>query len=245
MDRSQSVNVTKIKKPDGSLCETPEENSEVFRTHFEVLYSSIPNTDESLLDHVKPISIPANDALPPEDEIRKATQSLHNTAPGNSGLPAQLWKALLQSEETFSVFCEIVMHFWLSECTSEDWNIGLLKILPKKGDLKLPGNYRGIMMLEAAYKVVGIILHGRLLPISEGLDHENQCGFRPGRSCTDIFNIKSALKKRSEHGLIPCVLFIDLVKAFDRTPRSSVTSPTQIRTSSKPRKVNDMPPFQH
>ena len=109
--------------------------------------------------------------------------------------------------------------FWMSECTPEDLNIGLLKILPKKGDLKLPGNYRGIMMLEAAYKV-GIILHGRLLPISEGLDHENQCGFRPGRSCTDaIFNIKSALKKRSEHGIESWALCIDLFKAFDRVPR--------------------------
>ena len=62
LDRSQSVNVTKMKKPGGSLCETPEENAEVFRAHFEALYSSIPNTDESVLDHVKPISIPANDA---------------------------------------------------------------------------------------------------------------------------------------------------------------------------------------
>ena len=58
------------------------------------------------------------------------------------------------------------------------------------------------MMLEAAYKVVDIILHSPLLPISEGLDHENQCAFRPGRSTTDtIFKMKSALKKHIEHGL--------------------------------------------
>jgi hypothetical protein len=30
----------------------------------------------------------------------------------------------------------------------------LLKILEKKGDLSLPKNYRGIMVLEVAYKVV-------------------------------------------------------------------------------------------
>ena len=44
--------------------------------------------------------------------------------------------------------------------------------------------------------------------------------FRPGRGCQDaIFNVKMALKKRREHGLETWVLFLDLVKAFDRVPR--------------------------
>ena len=73
--------------------------------------------------------------------------------------------------------------------------------LPKKGDLGLPKNYRGIMLLETAYKIVAIILHSRLLPIEESLDHEQQCGFRPERGCIDaIFTVKMALRKRREHG---------------------------------------------
>ena len=76
------------------------------------------------------------------------------------------------------------------------------------------------MLLEVAYKIIAILLHSRLLPIEEGLDHESQCGFRPGRGCTDaVFTVKSALKKRQEHGLETWVLFLDLVKAFDRVPR--------------------------
>ena len=99
--------------------------------------------------------------------------------------------------------------------------MGLLTILQKKGDLSLPGNYRGIMLLETAYKIVAIILHERLLPVEEGLqNHENQCGFRSGRGCTDaIFTVKMAMKKRREHGLESWILFLDLVKAFDRVPR--------------------------
>ena len=34
-----------------------------------------------------------------------------------------------------------------------------------------------------------------------------------------IFTIKTAIKKRSEHGLESWVLFHNLVKAFDRVPR--------------------------
>ena len=114
----------------------------------------------------------------------------------------------------------MVKRFWETEEVPNEWNTGLLKILAKKGDLKLPGNYRGIMMLEAAYKVVAIITHSRLSPTLEALDHEPQCGFRSGRSCSDaIFTIKMALKKRKEHGLESWVLFVDLVKAFDRVPR--------------------------
>ena len=44
--------------------------------------------------------------------------------------------------------------------------------------------------------------------------------FQRGRSCSDAtFTIKMALKKRKEHRLESWVLFVDLVKAFDRVPR--------------------------
>ena len=98
--------------------------------------------------------------------------------------------------------------------------MGLLRILPKKGDLSLPGNYRGIMLLETAYKIVSILLLNRLRPIAESLDHEQQCGFRPGRGCNDaVFTVKMAMKKRREHSKETWILFLDLVKAFDRVPR--------------------------
>ena len=77
------------------------------------------------------------------------------------------------------------------------------------------------MLLETAYKVLAIIIHTRLKPVVESLDHETQCGFRQGRGCMDaVFSVKMALKKRREHNLETWVLFLDLVKAFDRVPRS-------------------------
>jgi len=113
--------------------------------------------------------------------------------------------------------------FWNSEQLPESWAIGLLSILPKKGGLSLPGNYRGITMLEVAYKIVAQILLARLKVIKESkehLDHENQCGFRNGRGCSDgSFTIKALLIKRREHDLETWVFFLDLVKAFDMVPR--------------------------
>ena len=76
------------------------------------------------------------------------------------------------------------------------------------------------MLLDTFYKIIANIFHARLLPIAEQLDNESQCGFRPGRATTDaIFTVKIALKKRVEHNQSTWVLFLDLVKAFDRVPR--------------------------
>ena len=65
-----------------------------------------------------------------------------------------------------------------------------------------------------------ILIHNRLQPLIESLDHETQCGFRKDRSCVDaVFSIKLAIKKRREHNQETWILFLDLVKAFDRVPR--------------------------
>ena len=91
-----------------------------------------------------------------------------------------------------------------------------MKILPKKGDLSKPGNYRGIMLLEIVYKTVAKIIHSRLQPIVvESLDHETQCGFRPDRGCADaVFSVKMAVKKRREHGLETWILFFRFSQGF-------------------------------
>ena len=210
-----------MKKPDGSLCSSPEENAGVFRNHFEKLYGRTAAFDPSVLDLLETMpAVPNCDHTPTSEEIMAACHKLKDKSPGESGLTPQMWKALTTNQETFALLENVIVEFWESELTPSEWEKGLLTILAKKGDLSLPDNYRGIMLLEAVYKIVSIILHGRLLPIEERLDHETQCGFRPGRGCSDgVFTLKLALKKRREHGLESWVLFIDLVKAFDRVPR--------------------------
>jgi hypothetical protein len=76
--------------------------------------------------------------------------------------------------------------------------------MPNKGDLNNPGNYRGCMMLEVAYKNVVNILLNRLKPIEESvqLNHECQNGLRLKRGCVDyIFYFIQLTIKRAKHGL--------------------------------------------
>ena len=212
----------KMRKADGTRASTPEENAAVFASHFEQLYGRTPSYDPSVLERLpQHPTAPNLDHPPTDDEIRRAVRRLNNTAPGESGVPAQLFKALVSTSAGFGVVRSMVLCFWETGQVEPEWETGLLAILAKKGDLSNPGNYRGIMMLEVAYKIVANLLHARLEPIMESLDHESQCGFRRRRGCNDaIFTIQQLIAKRREHGLETWVLFIDLVKAFDRVPRA-------------------------
>ena len=124
---------------------------------------------------------------------------VRSTSPGVSGISAPMIKALCEDAESFNLVRDFVLEFWESEVVPSEWEKGLLKVLPKKGDLSDPGNHRGIMMLEVSYKVIAILLHMRLTPISERLEHESQCGFRPERGCADaMFSVKMAIDQEAK-----------------------------------------------
>ena len=101
------------------------------------------------------------DELPDDKEILEACERLKDNAPGDSGLLPQFWKALAAEPSTFLFIREIIHDFWKNELPPVEWLKGLLKILPKKGDLSLSDNYRGIMLLKAAYKIAAILLLNR------------------------------------------------------------------------------------
>ena len=158
-----------MKKEDGSLCKSPQENADVFHTHFHRLYGLPPKYDATVIEAIpqRPV-VQGYDTPPSDKEFLSAVSKLKEKAPGESGIPAKVWKILSDEENTFNILKSIVLDFWHTELTPTEWEKGLLTILAKKGDLSLPGNYRGIMLLETAHKIVAIIINGRLLPI-EGL----------------------------------------------------------------------------
>ena len=54
-------------------------------------------------------------------------------------LPAAAWKALGSTTDGFSLVRAMVLRFWATEQALPEWEVGLLKILPKKGDRSLTG----------------------------------------------------------------------------------------------------------
>jgi len=56
-----------------------------------------------------------------------------------------------------------------------------LKMLPKKGDLRDLNNWRGIMLLDAASKILSMIINSRLQRLLKEIGIEEQNGFSSGR----------------------------------------------------------------
>ena len=80
------------------------------------------------------------------------------------------------------------------------------------------GNYRGISLVAHAGKILLKIIARRLNDYCErlGVMPEEQNGFRPNRSTTDMMFVIRRLQESARKKRIPFyVCFIDLTKAYD------------------------------
>ena len=96
-------------------------------------------------------------------------------------------------------------------------------VLHKKKDRTECGNYRGISLVAHAGKILLKIIARRLSEYCErvGILPEEQSGFRPNRSTTDMMFVIGWLHKLARKKLIPLyVFFIDLTKAYDSVDRT-------------------------
>ena len=92
---------------------------------------------------------PLTSSVPSLDDTRKAIQHLRNNAPGESGLSAQMFKSIVRDNQLLEYLHKIITDIWNSNSHPQEWDTGRLVILPKKGNLHLPGNYRGIMVVRS------------------------------------------------------------------------------------------------
>ena len=101
-----------MRKPDGSLAASPEENAAVFRSSFGKLNGCTPSFDASMPELLRQRPVAADlDHPPTEAETRAALGKLRDTGPGDSGLPARFWKALGATAESFRLVHNIVLAF--------------------------------------------------------------------------------------------------------------------------------------
>ena len=101
----------------------------------------------------------------------------------------------LQSEEgqqSFRLWLSVVHEFWEKGSCSSDWLQGRLKMLFKNKGMKQDlGIWRGIMLLDAASKIVCAIIASRLMRLLEDKRMEEKNSFIPHRGTTDsIFSLK-------------------------------------------------------
>ncbi|CAB1096931.1 unnamed protein product [Ectocarpus sp. CCAP 1310/34] len=107
---------------------------------------------------------------------------------------------------------------WKNEYTPSRWREGVVVNLFKKGDKTVPGNYRGITLLNTVGKVFCKLLNDRIVGVLEK-EHsisEGQAGFRKKRGCVDhVFTVGRIIQGRKRAGKPTYCFFLDVKKAYD------------------------------
>ena len=77
-------------------------------------------------------------------------------AAGDNKIPLEAYKYL--TGDNFNSFYSIIVDFWNDTHNPDEFHVAKLCILPKKGNLRLTKNYRGICLLDVASKVISVVI---------------------------------------------------------------------------------------
>ena len=103
------------------------------------------------------------------------------------------------------------------------WTKGCFLPFPKKCDLGLAKNYRGITLTSIAAKIYNALLRNRIEPKIDNILRKNQNGFRRNRSTTSqILTIRRILEGVRAKNLQATLLFVDFTKTFDSIHRGKM-----------------------
>ena len=95
--------------------------------------------------------------------------------------------------------------------------------MPKKGDLSLVTNYRGISLMPIAAKIYNKMILNRVVPFVEPLLRKNQNGFRRGRSTlSQILCLRRIIEECKLSNRDLALVFVDFSKAFDSIDRNKM-----------------------
>ena len=158
---------------------------------------------------------------PPElAEIKNSIKMLKNgKAPGLDNIHPEMLKVDL--DLTANILQPILYDTWTKEEIPQQWKQGLIIKIPKKGDLSLCTNWRGITLLNTINKILAIIIQHRISEALEPVLRKEQAGFRYGRSCVDHINSLRIIIEQSVELQSPLyLLFVDFERAFDTLSHS-------------------------
>ena len=105
----------------------------------------------------------------------------------------------------------------------KQWSILYIIPIPKKGDLSLGNNYRGISLTSLVAKTYNRMILNRIRPHLDCHLRKNQNGFRSGRTTTSqILALRRLIEGVKDKNLEAILIFIDFKKAFDTINRGKM-----------------------
>ena len=191
--------------------DTPDDRTRLFHLHFSKLFDG--NKGERVSNFFSPKHAPLfNSCDFSPGEVAIVLDSLPSGKACGSDIPNEVLR--LQELRPYILrLLNLMLHANFEKAQKES----MLVPLPKKGDLSLPSNWRGISLMQHLTKVFDKLVMMRLRSAIDPLLSPLQNGFRPCRSTTQHAMAMSqlidiALSRRTFHihGI-----YVDFSKAFD------------------------------
>ena len=154
-----------------------------------------------------------------QEELDSVLKKIKNRkAAGLDKIPPEVWKTR-QFDDILLRHCNAVYN----QNTIDRWMKGCILPFPKKGDLGLAKNYRGITLTSIAAKIYNALLPNCIEPQIDNILRKNQNGFRRNRSMTSqILTICRILEGIQAKNLQATILFVDFTKAFNSIHRGKM-----------------------
>ena len=212
------VLITKIKNTKGECITSRKGIADTFGEFYKRLYedSEKNNSEQEESDEERIPEITS-------EEIQAAICKLKSgKSPDGNGIRAEDIKDC--NEETREmmrqIFNEIIKR---NNFTPEEWKKVKIKVIHKKGDVEDVSNYRPICSLPSMYKLFSTIMYGRLYPMLDKYQAEDQAGIRKTYQTTDhLATYRMLEQKCQEWGIKMWTATVDFMKAFDSISHNSI-----------------------
>ena len=207
-----------LKDDQGNLTNNDQAKATILNKYFASVF-----TKEDL--STAPPPVPPNkhtvdDLMITEDMVKlKLTQLKSTSSPGPDNIhPKILKEAAHQLAKPLSLIYNKSIS---TGCLPDNWKLGEIVPIFKKGNRQEPGNYRPVSLTAIPCKVLESLIRDRLMShLEEGqLLSQHQHGFRPKRSCSSqLLEVLEEWTQCIERGEPVDALYLDFRKAFDSVP---------------------------
>ena len=179
---------------------TKEDFREQFKKVSEHRFENAPEDIDKVLEEVEDIRNSQEarfwrenlEETPSKREIVEQMRKMKDSAPGEDGV--RLMYLMDVGEEIINRLVKIVQFMFNN--SAETWEDSLktglvIPLFKKKGNINVPGNYRGVVLLAMGSRILARVIAERLRLWAENMHllDEEQAGFRKGRSTADVTQI--------------------------------------------------------